>query len=97
MNKDKLFGDRFRYVRQYFVDLETEPIQPTVQDEYLYGLCRPERLLDLIFDFILYDNGDKKIARYQRFAIKKPGHRILQIEGGRRKEELFGIRRSENR
>ena len=84
--KDKLFGDRFRYVRQYFVDLETEPIQPTVQDEYLYGLCRPERLLDLIFDFILYDNGDKKIARYQQFfAIKKAMHRILQIEGGRRK------------
>lgn len=84
--KDKLFGDRFRYVRQYFDDLETETIQPTVQDEYLYGLCRPERLLDLIFDFILYDNGDKKIARYQQFfAIKKAMRRLLQIEGGRRK------------
>lgn len=84
--KDKLFGDRFRYVRQYFDDLETETIEPTVQDEYLYGLCRPERLLDLIFDFILYDNGDKKIARYQQFfAIKKAMHRMLQIEGGRRK------------
>ena len=84
--KDKLFGDRFRYVRQYFDDLETETIQPTVQDEYLYGLCRPERLLDLIFDFILFDNGQKKIARYQQFfAIKKAMRRMLQIEGGRRK------------
>jgi len=84
--KDKLFGDRFRYVRQYFDDLETEIIQPTVQDEYLFGLCRPERLLDLIFDFILYDNGQKKVARYQQFfAIKKAMRRMLQIEGGRRK------------
>lgn len=84
--KNKLFGDRFRYVRQYFDDLETETIQPTVQDEYLYGLCRPERLLDLIFNFVLYDNGEKKIARYQQFfAIKKAMHRMLQIEGGRRK------------
>jgi type I restriction enzyme R subunit len=84
--KDKLFGDRFRYVRQYFDDLETDTIEPTVQDEYLYGLCRPERLMDLIFNFVLYDNGEKKIARYQQFfAIKKAMHRMLQIEGGRRK------------
>ncbi len=84
--KDKLFGDRFRYVRQYFDDLETETIEPTVQDEYLYGLCRPERLMDLIFNFVLYDNGEKKIARYQQFfAIKKAMQRMLQIEGGRRK------------
>ena len=41
--KNKLFGDRFRYVRQYFDDLETETIQPTVQDEYLYGLCRQKK------------------------------------------------------
>jgi type I restriction enzyme R subunit len=84
--KDKLFSDRFRYVRQYFDDLETETIEPTLQDEYLYGLCRPERLMDLIFNFVLYDNGEKKIARYQQFfAIKKAMHRMLQIEGGRRK------------
>jgi type I restriction enzyme R subunit len=84
--KDKLFGDRFRYVRQYFDDLETETIQSTVQDEYLYGLCRPERMLDLIFDYILYDNGQKKVARYQQFfAIEKAMRRLLQIEGGRRK------------
>lgn len=84
--KDKLFGDRFRYVRRYFDDLETETIQSTVQDEYLYGLCRPERMLGLIFDYILYDNGQKKVARYQQFfAIEKAMRRLLQIEGGRRK------------
>lgn len=84
--KGKLFADRFRYVQQYFDALETENILPTIQDEYLFGLCRPERLMDIIFNFILFDNGEKKIARYQQFfAIKKSMKRILQVEGGRRK------------
>lgn len=84
--KDKLFADRFRYVRQHFDDLENENILPTVQDEYLYGLCRPERLMDLVHNFVMFDDGVKKIARYQQFfAIKKTIRRILPIEGGKRK------------
>ena len=76
--KNKLFEGRFKYVRHYFDALESETILPTVQDEYLYGLCSPERLLDIIFNFILFDDGEKKIARYQQFfAIKKSMHRIL--------------------
>lgn len=83
--KNKLFADRFKYVRQYFDDLEKENILATIQDEYLYGLCRPERLMDIIFNFVLFDNGEKKIARYQQyFAVKKSMKRILQIDGGRR-------------
>ena len=84
--KEKLFSERFKYVRQYFDALEKEDILPTMQDEYLFGLCRPERLADIIFNFILFDNGEKKIARYQQFfAIKKSMQRIRQIEGGSRK------------
>ena len=84
--KDKLFSDRFKYVRNYFDALENENILPTIQDEYLFGLCRPERLMDIIFNFVLFDNGEKKIARYQQFfAIKKSMLRISEMEGGRRK------------
>jgi type I restriction enzyme, R subunit len=84
--KDKLFADRFKYVRHYFDALESENVLPTIQDEYLYGLCRPERLLEIIFSFILFDNGEKKIARYQQyFAIKKSMQRLTHVEGGRRK------------
>jgi len=83
--KERLFTDRFGYVRQYFDELETELILPTVQDEYLYNLCRPERLLELIFNFIIFDAGEKKIARYQQyFAVKKTMQQILQINTGRR-------------
>jgi type I restriction enzyme R subunit len=84
--KNKLFADRFRYVRSHFDELETKIIEPTRQDEYIYSVCRPQRLMDLVFNFILFDNGEKKIARYQQyFVIKKSIRRILQIENGKRK------------
>ena len=84
--KNKLFSDRFKYVRQYFDALESADILTTEQDEYLYGLCRPKRLLDIVFSFVLFDNGAKKVARYQQyFAIKKSMKRITAVEGGRRK------------
>lgn len=84
--KEQLFSDRFKYVRQYFDALEQEEILPTEQDNYLYGLCRPERLMDIVFSFVLFDNGEKKVARYQQFfAIKKSMQRIRNVEHGKRK------------
>ncbi|MBM3405064.1 MAG: type I restriction endonuclease subunit R [Bacteroidetes bacterium] len=84
--KNQLFADRFKYVRSYFDALESEKILPVIQDEYLFGLCSPRRLLNLTFNHILFDNGEKKIARYQQyFAIKKAMDRIRTMEGGRRK------------
>lgn len=83
--KEHLFAGRFKYVKQYFDALEQAEILPTVQDHYLYGLCRPDRLLDITFNFILFDNGEKKVSRYQQFfAIKKTMQRIKQIEHGKR-------------
>lgn len=84
--KENLFAERFKYVRQYFDALEQEEILPTIQDEYLFGLCRPERLMDIVFNFILFDNGEKKVARYQQFfAIKKTMQRIKHVENGKRR------------
>ncbi len=84
--KEKLFSDRFSYVKQHFDALEQQEIQVTEQDRYLYGLCEPRRLLELAFSFILFDNGNKKIARYQQYiAVKKAMKRISVIDGGRRK------------
>lgn len=84
--KDKLFADRFKYVRKYFDELEKDEILPTLQDEVLYGLCRPARLMDLIYNYIVYDNGIKKITRYQQFfAIKNAMKRLVIIDQGKRK------------
>ena len=84
--KSRLFAERFRYVRSYFDALEQENILPTEQDAYLYSLCRPARLLDIAHNFILFDDGQKKVTRYQQFfAIKKAMKRIHTIEEGTRR------------
>ena len=84
--KEKLFATRYHYVKSHFEEMEKEQLSPTFQDEYLYSLCRPERLLELIFSYTLYDNGVKKVARYQQyFAVKKTMERISGLEGGKRR------------
>ena len=81
--KQALFADRkfgFSYAKPYFDSLESEARPLTKQDELLYSLCQPERLLDLIRNFIIFDDGTKKIARYQQyFAVKNTLDRVTHL------------------
>lgn len=63
----------------------------TAQDYGIYSLLEPNRLLDLVRNFIIYDNGIKKITRYQQyFAIKKTIAKIQTInENGKRSGGLI--------
>ncbi len=71
---------------QYFEKIGQSIQTVTEQDKYLYCLCRPERLSDLSFNFIVFDAGIKKIARYQQFfAIKKTMERVKVLDHGKRK------------
>ncbi len=80
-DKDRLFGERFAYVRQYFDEIEIESRQVHEQDCALYSLCRPERLLDLVYKFIVFDAGEKKIARYQQcFAVNNTLERVHHFD-----------------
>ncbi len=82
----KICSGKTKIERAHFAETGAEESKPTVQDEYLYNLCRPERLLDLIYNFIVFEPGAKKIARYpQYFGIKKTIAKIRSIEGGTRK------------
>lgn len=84
--KAHLFSERFRYVRALFDAVEQEKVLPTEQDRYLFGLCRPERLLDLIHNFTIYDGGIKKLARYQQyFTVKEITERVKTLENGKRR------------
>jgi len=85
--KDKLFVNRFKYVRHYFDHIEKKGRLVTEQDRILYSLCRPERLLELSYQFIVYDAGEKKIARYkQYYAVKKSIDKIKNLDStGKRK------------
>ena len=86
-DKDKLFSDRFKYVQNYFDSLEQEERPLTKQDELLYSLCTPLRMLDLIRNFTLYDDGIKKVARYQQyFAVNETIKRVSRFDNtGKRK------------
>lgn len=63
----------------------TEDYHLTEQDVMLYAMAHPRRLTDLIHNFILYDKGIKKVARYQQyFAVKKAMINLKTIRHGRR-------------
>ncbi len=77
--KERLFADRFRHVRAHFDVVGAVGRQVTEQDRLLYALCRPERLLQLARRFILFDAGEKKIARWQQFfCLNKTMLRIAE-------------------
>lgn len=88
--KDELFAERaygFNYVRHYFDGLEQEERALTKQDELLYSLCRPERLVEIIRNFTLYDEGIKKVARYQQFfAVSDTLKRITNFDNSGKRQ-----------
>lgn len=54
--------------------------QVTAQDRLLHSLIRPERLLEIVYGYTLFDNKIKKITRYQQyFAIKETLKRVTRI------------------
>ncbi|NOZ53193.1 MAG: type I restriction endonuclease subunit R [Gammaproteobacteria bacterium] len=58
---------------------------PTVQDATLWAMLRPFRLLGFIYQFVVYDAGVRKVARYQQyFAVKAAIKKIATLRGGRR-------------
>jgi type I restriction enzyme, R subunit len=74
--KENLYAGR-SYLRQYFDGLELEERPATAQDAALVGLCRPDRLLELVRQFIVFRGDEKLLARHaQFFAVKKTIERI---------------------
>lgn len=82
--KRKLYAHReyAAAVMRYFEALEKAGERlPTEQDRALYSLLRPQRLLELIYQFIVFDSGEKKIARYQQyFAVKETIRRVAHLD-----------------
>ena len=52
-------------------------------DKYLAKMCRKERIIELMHDFILFDGGVKKVPRvHQYFGIKEAQQHVGRHEGG---------------
>ncbi|MFP4019450.1 MAG: type I restriction endonuclease subunit R [Bacteroidales bacterium] len=83
--RDKLFSGKFAYLKSYFEKKEENPVSVTPQDRLLYYVFSPSRLIELTNKFIVYDEGIKKVARYQQyFAVQNTLLRVRNLEGGQR-------------
>lgn len=52
-------------------------------DKYLCKMCNKLRIIELLFDFVLFDGGVKKLPRvHQYFGIKAAQENIRKREGG---------------
>jgi len=86
--QDAVFSGDFAGARPYFDAMVAEGERSvTLQDRTIYALCRPERLLDLVRRFTVFDGGVRKIARHQQyFGILRAIERLKQYDlEGRRK------------
>lgn len=76
-----LFSERYKNVSTYFKNLEKEAQTITEQDKLLFSLCQPGRLLDVFFNFVVYDDGVKKVARYQQyFAVHNTLNKVAKTD-----------------
>ncbi|WP_425088189.1 type I restriction endonuclease subunit R [Stappia sp.] len=71
-DRTTLFASRPKHVRDYFERLWSRPILPTGQDTLIASLLTPERLLEFVRYFLMFDQKAGKIAaRYQQvFGVK---------------------------
>lgn len=52
-------------------------------DKYLLKICEKRRLIELMYDFVLFDGGVKKLPRvHQYFGIKAAQEHVRQKKGG---------------
>ena len=62
---------------------DEEDISRNLLDKYLLKMCDKERFLEIVYDFVLFDGGIKKLPRvHQYFAIKEAQSFIKRYEGG---------------
>lgn len=86
---DLLFSESYAYTRPYFDELEQAGDRiATAQDSSLISLCRPDRLIDIIRGYMVFDAGTKKIARYQQyFAVRKILRRVQERENNSQRRQ----------
>lgn len=74
---------REKYYLKWKESREDEANKTGQLDQHLALLCRKDRLLELIHDFIVFDAGIKKLCRHnQYFGIKAAQDHVRRREGG---------------
>jgi len=78
------YGTIFTPEKYYLRWKEDEQDYSMLQlDKYLLKMCNKERFLEIIYDFVLFDGGIKKLPRtHQYFGIKASQEFVRRREGG---------------
>ncbi|MBF0362761.1 MAG: type I restriction endonuclease subunit R [Oligoflexia bacterium] len=86
-DKEKIFSEKKPEQRHFMEKIwESGKRLPSAQDRAIHSLLNPERLLELVYQFIVFDNKEKKICRYQQyFAIKETVKRITKVRGDQKR------------
>lgn len=79
--------DAYREAKKHFEALWKEGDRlPTAQDRTLFSMLRPERLLDYAYRGVVFDAGEKKVARHQQwFTVQETIDRVSALHGGQRR------------
>jgi type I restriction enzyme R subunit len=68
---------------KYYLSWKEDSTVENLLDKYLLKLCDKSRFLEIIYDFILFDGGKKKLPRtHQYFGIKAAQEHMRRREGG---------------
>jgi len=68
---------------EYYLSWKEESSEENLLDRYLLKLCDKNRFLEIIYDFVLFDGGIKKLPRaHQYFGIKAAQEHVRGREGG---------------
>lgn len=74
-------GTPEKYYLQWKEDIEDT--SKIMLDKYLTKICNKNRFLEIIYDFVLFDAGRKKLPRvHQYFGIKEAQKYVNRYEGG---------------
>lgn len=86
--KTKIFSEREPHIQKIMEGLWKDGERlVSAQDRAIHTLVRPERLLELIYQFIVFDNKEKKVSRYQQyFAIKETMKRVTKVRGDEKRQ-----------
>lgn len=84
-NWEGLHYATIRTPEKYFMKWKEDIQEPSTYllDKYLLKLCNKERFLEILYHYIIYDGGIKKIARpHQYFGVKAAQLHVKQKESG---------------
>ncbi|MFY0600708.1 MAG: HsdR family type I site-specific deoxyribonuclease [Cyclobacteriaceae bacterium] len=62
---------------------DIDDVSRLIIDKYLIKICSKERFMELLYDFVLFDGGVKKLPRvHQYFGVKAAQQFVKRYEGG---------------